>query len=169
MLMFEVTVAVDELAIWIARRVIELEDLPHGLSDEPVVLKPLADMLLFQFLGTFLRYHELEPSKRILSQPASGQHVALHDPNPQPDCIGYIHTKMSPADVARNGSEDARCICLREYVPTHLHLMDFELVKNSLRAVQERYMDSDKVLPPVRIIVVDGIEDVTIKVFVKRF
>ncbi|KAF6155640.1 hypothetical protein GIB67_034735 [Kingdonia uniflora] len=98
-----------------------------------------------------------------------GQHVALHDPNPQPDCIGYIHTKMSPADVARNASEDARRICLREYVPTHLHLMDFELVKNSLRAVQERYMDSDKVLPPVRIIVADGIEDVTIKVFVKRF
>lgn len=50
------------------------------------------------------------------------------------------------------------------YVPVHLHLMVFELVKNSLRAVQERYMDSDKVAPPVRIIVADGIEDVTIKV-----
>lgn len=42
--------------------------------------------------------------------------------------------------------------------------MVFELVKNSLRAVQERYMDSDRVSPPVRIIVADGIEDVTIKV-----
>ena len=50
------------------------------------------------------------------------------------------------------------------YVPTHLHLMVFELVKNSLRAVQERFMDSDKVAPPVKIIVADGIEDVTIKV-----
>lgn len=50
------------------------------------------------------------------------------------------------------------------YVPAHLHLMVFELVKNSLRAVQERFMDSDKVAPPVRIIVADGIEDVTIKV-----
>lgn len=50
------------------------------------------------------------------------------------------------------------------YVPTHLHLMVFELVKNSLRAVQERFMDSDKVAPSVRIIVADGIEDVTIKV-----
>ena len=50
------------------------------------------------------------------------------------------------------------------YVPTHLHLMVFELVKNSLRAVQESFMDSDKVPPPVRIIVADGIEDVTIKV-----
>jgi len=50
------------------------------------------------------------------------------------------------------------------YVPAHLHLMVFELVKNSLRAVQERFMDSDKVAPPIRIIVADGIEDVTIKV-----
>lgn len=55
------------------------------------------------------------------------------------------------------------CFC-GSYVPTHLHLMVFELVKNSLRAVQEQFMDSDKVAPPVRIIVADGIEDVTIKV-----
>lgn len=44
--------------------------------------------------------------------------------------------------------------------------MVFELVKNSLRAVQERFVDSDKVAPPIRIIVADGIEDVTIKVLV---
>lgn len=54
--------------------------------------------------------------------------------------------------------------CYGSYVPTHLHLMVFELVKNSLRAVQEQFMDSDKVAPPVRIIVADGLEDVTIKV-----
>lgn len=41
--------------------------------------------------------------------------------------------------------------------------MVFELVKNSLRAVQERFMDSEKIAPPVRIIVADGLEDVTIK------
>ena len=51
------------------------------------------------------------------------------------------------------------------YVPSHLHLMVFELVKNSLRAVQERFMNSDKDAPPIRIIVADGIEDVTIKVY----
>ena len=45
----------------------------------------------------------------------SGQHVALHDPNPPPNCVGYIHTKMSPVEVARTASEDARAICLREY------------------------------------------------------
>ncbi|CAN1151029.1 [Pyruvate dehydrogenase (acetyl-transferring)] kinase, mitochondrial [Linum perenne] len=111
-----------------------------------------------------------------------GQHVELQNPNPAPRCVGCIHTKMSPVEVARNASEDARAICSREYgsapevniygdpsftfpyVPAHLHLMVFELVKNSVRAVQERYLDSDKVAPPVRIIVADGIEDVTIKI-----
>ncbi|KAF6172233.1 hypothetical protein GIB67_024855 [Kingdonia uniflora] len=225
-----------ELAIRIARRAIELEDLPHGLSDKPAVLK-VRDWYLdsFRDLRIFpdikdtsdelsftqmikmikVRHNNVVPmmalgvqqlKKDLNPKPSSanldeihqfldrfymsrigvrmliGQHVALHDPNPQPDCIGYIHTKMSPVDIARNASEDARCICLREYgsapeiniygdpsftfpyVPTHLHLMVFELVKNSLRAVQERYMDSDKVSPPVRIIVADGIEDVTIKI-----
>ncbi|RWW05261.1 hypothetical protein BHE74_00052248 [Ensete ventricosum] len=111
-----------------------------------------------------------------------GQHVALHDPDPEPGCVGQINTKLSPVQVARTASEDARSICFREYgsapevniygdpnftfpyVPSHLHLMLFELVKNSLRAVQERFMDSDKDAPPVRIIVADGIEDVTIKI-----
>lgn len=50
------------------------------------------------------------------------------------------------------------------YVPTHLHQMVFELVKNSLRAVQERYQDADHESPPIRVVVADGIEDVTIKV-----
>ena len=45
----------------------------------------------------------------------SGQHVAVHDPNPPPNCIGYIHTKMSPMQVAKDASEDARSLCLREY------------------------------------------------------
>ncbi|KAL2927887.1 [Pyruvate dehydrogenase (acetyl-transferring)] kinase mitochondrial [Bienertia sinuspersici] len=44
-----------------------------------------------------------------------GQHVALHDPKPPPDRIDYIHTKMSPVEVARNASEDARVICMRHY------------------------------------------------------
>lgn len=38
-------------------------------------------------------------------------------------------------------------------------------VKNSLRAVNDRYEDSDDVPPPVRVIVAEGDEDVTIKVF----
>ncbi|KAI9195914.1 hypothetical protein LWI28_019360 [Acer negundo] len=225
-----------ELPIRIARRAIELETLPYGLSDKPAVLK-VRDWYLdsFRDLRSFpeikqtndekeftqmikaikVRHNNVVPMmalgvqqlkkdvhpknvdegldeihqfldrfymSRIGIRMLIGQHVELHNPNPPPHCVGYIHTKMSPMEVARNASEDARSICLREYgcapdiniygdpnftfpyVPSHLHLMVFELVKNSLRAVQERFMDSDKIAPPVRIIVADGLEDVTIKV-----
>lgn len=225
-----------ELPIRIARRAIELESLPYGLSEKPAILK-VRDWYLDSFrdlrsfpdikdmndeqdftkminlikvrhnnvvptmaLGVQQLKKDLDPKldykdldeihqfldrfymSRIGIRMLIGQHVALHEPNPPPDRIGYIHAKMSPVEVARNASEDARSVCLREYgtapdvkvygdpdftfpyVPTHLHLMVFELVKNSLRAVEERFMDSDKLAPPIRIIVADGLEDVTIKV-----
>lgn len=50
------------------------------------------------------------------------------------------------------------------YVPGHLHHMLFELIKNSLRAVQDRFEDSDADPPPVRIVIAEGVEDITIKV-----
>ncbi|KAL3626650.1 hypothetical protein CASFOL_030199 [Castilleja foliolosa] len=225
-----------ELPIRIARRAIELQSLPYGLSHKPAVLK-VRDWYLDSFrdirsfpdikhendesdftqmikmikvrhnnvvpmmalgvqqlkkdLNPKINYNDLDEIHQFLDRfylsrigirMLIGQHVALHDPNPLPDCVGYIHTKMSPIEVSRTASEDARSLCFREYgsapdvniygdpsftfpyVPTHLHLMVFELVKNSLRAVQERYMDSDKVAPPIRIVVADGVEDVTIKI-----
>ncbi|KAG6664105.1 hypothetical protein CIPAW_02G069500 [Carya illinoinensis] len=225
-----------ELPIRIARRAIELESLPYGLSEKPAVLKvrdwyfdSYRDLRSFpeikdtndekeftQMIKAIkVRHNNVVPMmalgvqqlkkgmdpkivhedldeidqfldrfylSRIGIRMLIGQHVELHNPNPPPHCVGYIHTKMSPLEVARTASEDARAICLREYgsapnvniygdpiftfpyVPTHLHLMVFELVKNSLRAVQERFMDSDEVAPPIRIIVAGGVEDVAIKV-----
>ena len=50
------------------------------------------------------------------------------------------------------------------YVPDHLHHMIFELVKNSLRAVSDRYMDADVDAPPIKIVIAEGNEDITIKV-----
>ncbi|KAK7328562.1 hypothetical protein VNO77_22673 [Canavalia gladiata] len=224
-----------ELAIRIARRAIELENLPYGLSQKPAILKvrdwyvdSFRDLRSFPYIknineekeftnmikaikvrhnnvvptmalgvqqlkkgmGPKIVYEDLDEIHQFLDRfymsrigirMLIGQHVELHNPNPPPFVVGYIHTKMSPVEVAKNASEDARAICCREYgsapdvhiygdpdfsfpyVSAHLHLMVFELVKNSLRAVQERFMDSDKV-PPIRIIVADGIEDVTIKV-----
>ena len=110
-----------------------------------------------------------------------GQHVALHDP-PKDGYIGLICTSLSPLEVARDAIADARAICMREYgdapevelfgeegftfayVPGHLHQMLFELVKNSLRAVSDKYADSDVTPPPIRIVIAEGAEDVTIKV-----
>ncbi|CAN1151030.1 [Pyruvate dehydrogenase (acetyl-transferring)] kinase, mitochondrial [Linum perenne] len=235
-LLFSAQFLHKELPIRIARRVMDLDTLPYGLSHKPAILK-VRDWYMDSFrdlrsfpdikdpndqadfthmikaikvrhnnvvpmmaLGVQQLKKDLRPSigyegldeihefldrfymSRIGIRMLIGQHVELQNPNPAPRCVGCIHTKMSPVEVARNASEDARAICSREYgsapevniygdpsftfpyVPAHLHLMVFELVKNSVRAVQERYLDSDKVAPPVRIIVADGIEDVTIKI-----
>ncbi|EAY90179.1 hypothetical protein OsI_11743 [Oryza sativa Indica Group] len=226
-----------ELPIRIARRALDLDSLPFGLSTKPAILK-VRDWYLdsFRDLRCFpevrnrddelaftemikmirVRHNNVVPTmalgvrqlkkdlggtkafppgideihqfldrfymSRIGIRMLIGQHVALHEPDPEPGVIGLISKRLSPMLVAQHATEDARAICMREYgsapdvniygdpdftfpyVKLHLQLMMFELVKNSLRAVQERYMNSDKHAPPVRIIVADGAEDVTIKI-----
>jgi hypothetical protein len=110
-----------------------------------------------------------------------GQHIALKEPQKE-NHIGLIDTRCSPAHVCQDAIDDARTICMREkggapevsvygdpgftfpYVPSHLHHMVFELVKNSLRAVYDRYEDGDAEPPPIRLVVAEGEEDITIKV-----
>ncbi len=125
-----------------------------------------------------------------------GQHVALHNAslNPdsvKPDHVGIICTRTSLNRVCSAAIEDARFIC-RDYfglydgpridlifpagkddaefmyVPSHLHHMLFELLKNSLRAVVERYGvepdDGEGDWPVVKVIVAEGQQDITIKI-----
>ena len=50
------------------------------------------------------------------------------------------------------------------YVPSHLHHMVFELLKNSLRAVVERYgLDCDN-YPDIKVVFAEGERDITIKI-----
>ena len=96
--------------------------------------------------------------------------------------VGMISTKCSASEVVTDAVNDARSICMREYatapevniygdpnftfayVPSHLHHMTFELVKNSLRAVNDKFDDSDEEPPPVRLVIAEGEEDITVKV-----
>ncbi|WVR07857.1 hypothetical protein IAU60_004900 [Kwoniella sp. DSM 27419] len=51
------------------------------------------------------------------------------------------------------------------YVPGHLSHICFELLKNSLRAVVERYgVENEDDFPPIKVVVVEGSEDITIKI-----
>ena len=52
------------------------------------------------------------------------------------------------------------------YVPQHLHNMVGELLKNSCRATVKRHIESGSTekIPPIKIVIVKGVEDVTIKI-----
>mmetsp|Transcript_21064 Transcript_21064/g.25291 ORF Transcript_21064/g.25291 Transcript_21064/m.25291 type:complete len:384 (+) Transcript_21064:200-1351(+) len=222
-----------ELPVRLAHRVAELENLPHGLSSKPNVLKvrdkyvdSFKDLRAFpkiqnmqdekEFASLLKRIYERHSNvvpmmamgvaglkkefgekgfrelpeihqfldgfymSRIGIRMLIGQHVAIQ--NSQKGYIGLICIKVRPVQVAWEAIQDARAMCMRQYgdapevevygdpnfsfsyVPSHMHQMLFELIKNSLRAVQDRFQDSDSTPPPVRVIIAEGGEDVTIKV-----
>ncbi|KAH8549455.1 mitochondrial branched-chain alpha-ketoacid dehydrogenase kinase-domain-containing protein [Umbelopsis sp. PMI_123] len=114
-----------------------------------------------------------------------GQHSALFRGPPRKDYVGVICTRTNIAEIAQEAIDNARFICEDYYglfkapevhlhcpevvefmyVPSHLSHMLFELLKNSLRAVVETYGDDyEGEYPPVKIIVAQGKEDITIKV-----
>ncbi|KAI9895677.1 hypothetical protein PsorP6_019565 [Peronosclerospora sorghi] len=109
------------------------------------------------------------------------QHIALHEE--EEGWVGCICESTSPAEVALAAIDTARHMCLRQYgdapevelhghtdfsmpfVPSHLHHMLFEVIKNSMRAVVEFHgVDND--MPPIKIVIADGDdnEDVSIKI-----
>ncbi|BEJ06236.1 hypothetical protein CcaverHIS641_0307580 [Cutaneotrichosporon cavernicola] len=113
-----------------------------------------------------------------------GQHVALNTLKPHPDYVGIICTNANVHDICHEAIENARFVCEEHYglfkgppiqllcprdltfpyIPGHLSHICFELLKNSLRAVVERYgVDNEDQFPPVKVIVVEGSEDITIK------
>lgn len=118
-----------------------------------------------------------------------GQHVALNTEKCNEDYVGIICTKANVRDIVQEAIENARFVCEEHYamfrgppvqlicptdltfpyVPGHLSHIVFELLKNSLRAVVERFgVDADgeggSGYPPIKVVVVEGKEDITIKI-----
>ncbi|KAG8765781.1 hypothetical protein FRC20_008310, partial [Serendipita sp. 405] len=121
-----------------------------------------------------------------------GQHIALNTLQPHPDYVGIICTRSRLHDIASEAIENARFVCEEHYgmfkappvqlicprdltfpyVPGHLSHILFELLKNSLRAIVERYGTEPSAtqstpggqFPPIKVIVVEGREDITIKI-----
>lgn len=115
---------------------------------------------------------------------AAGQHLALQEDTP--GFVGMIQSDMKPVQVIQGAVDDAAFMCHRTfgeapdvgiytrdedfgfpYIPSHLHHIIFELMKNSMRAVIEQHSESlAGVLPPIKVIVAQGDsnEDIVIKV-----
>ncbi|KAF5345114.1 hypothetical protein D9756_011469 [Leucocoprinus leucothites] len=114
-----------------------------------------------------------------------GQHVALNTQLAHEDYVGIICTKANVHDIVQEAIENARFVCEEHYamfkgppvqlicpknlpfpyVPGHLSHIVFKLLKNSLRAVVERFgVDKEDHFPHIKVVVVEGKEDITIKI-----
>ncbi|CAO1637472.1 unnamed protein product [Parajaminaea phylloscopi] len=108
-----------------------------------------------------------------------------HDAPEAEQYVGIICTNTNVGAMAHEAIENARFVCEEHYglfkgppvqlvcprnltfmyVPSHLNHMLFELLKNSLRAVVERYgVENEDSFPPIKVVVVEGKEDITIKI-----
>ncbi|CAG8743042.1 4925_t:CDS:2, partial [Acaulospora morrowiae] len=113
-----------------------------------------------------------------------GQHVALNRLPTLSDYVGIICTKTNISKTVLEAAENAKNICedyyglfrapeiqlycpdelIFTYVPSHLSHMLFELLKNSLRAVVEFFGNDVDEYPPIKVIVAEGKEDITVKI-----
>jgi pyruvate dehydrogenase kinase 2/3/4 len=139
---------------------------------------PMIDTEVQQFLDRFYM-------SRIGIRMLIGQHVALSRGPSRKDYVGVICTKTKLRDVAQDAIANAKFICEEHYglfkapevhmfcpgdiefmyVPSHLNHMLFELLKNSLRAVVERFgSDYEDEYPPIKLVIAHGKEDITIKI-----
>ncbi|SAM02551.1 hypothetical protein [Absidia glauca] len=115
-----------------------------------------------------------------------GQHSALYRSQSHgKDYVGVICTRTNIKEIALDAIANARFICEEHYglfkapevqmfcpadiefmyVPSHLNHMLFELLKNSLRAVVERFgPDYEDEFPAIKVVIAYGREDITIKI-----
>ncbi|WFD00480.1 [pyruvate dehydrogenase (acetyl-transferring)] kinase [Malassezia yamatoensis] len=122
----------------------------------------------------------------LLAKGALGVNTVSNASGTEPEeYVGIICTNTNVGTVAHEAIENARFVCEEHYglfrappvqlvcpgnltfmyVPSHLNHMMFELLKNSLRAVVERYgTDNEDSFPAIKVIVVEGKEDITIKI-----
>ncbi|MBN3284894.1 PDK2 kinase, partial [Polyodon spathula] len=126
---------------------------------------------------------------RISIRMLINQHTLIFDgtTNPaHPNTIGSIDPSCEVAEVVRDAYESAKMLCdqyylgspkleIEEinsncqketismvYVPSHLYHMLFELFKNAMRATVETH-ESSPSLPPIKVMVALGGEDLSIK------
>mmetsp|Transcript_126992 Transcript_126992/g.253836 ORF Transcript_126992/g.253836 Transcript_126992/m.253836 type:complete len:474 (+) Transcript_126992:33-1454(+) len=147
-----------------------VQDLMLELRDEYTDVQPNVDAILRRFFMSriglrFLIQHHIDSFRN------------------RDGHSGIIQLECSPSEVANRAAKDAASLCRLHlgqapavlvheaeprtftYVPMHLAYMLTEVLKNACRAVVERHGEGfDDDLPPVRVQIVHGHEDLTFKI-----
>lgn len=120
---------------------------------------------------------------RIGIRVLAGQYIALRSPT-MDGHIGMIDLHTSPYDVVKRAVIDASYMCENRfgtfpeviitgrldltcpYIPTQLHYIILELLKNAMRATCEHHGIDPRKWPPIEVVIADGQsnEDVVIKI-----
>ncbi len=109
-----------------------------------------------------------------------GQYLALHEDRGE-GWTGIVCSRTRPAEIAEEAGAKASEMCRMgfgvapplevlgnrslefTYIPSHLHHMLLELLKNSMRATALFHHDQKR-LPAVRVVIAYGDEDISIKI-----
>uniref|UniRef100_A0A8C5DJD7 Protein-serine/threonine kinase n=1 Tax=Gouania willdenowi TaxID=441366 RepID=A0A8C5DJD7_GOUWI len=131
---------------------------------------PVTDHNLQYFLDRFY-------TSRISIRMLINQHILVFNGNSNPahpntiGCIDFMCNVTEVVQGKNEGTVKSPSCCVtnntREpiqipYVPSHLFYMLFELFKNAMRATIETH-EASRLLPPIKVMVVVGEEDLSIK------
>uniref|UniRef100_A0A8C5DJI4 Protein-serine/threonine kinase n=1 Tax=Gouania willdenowi TaxID=441366 RepID=A0A8C5DJI4_GOUWI len=143
---------------------------------------PVTDHNLQYFLDRFY-------TSRISIRMLINQHILVFNGNSNPahpNTIGCIDFMCNVTEVVQDAYDSAKLLCEQHYlgspelelrhnnanntrepiqipyVPSHLFYMLFELFKNAMRATIETH-EASRLLPPIKVMVVVGEEDLSIK------
>ena len=122
---------------------------------------------------------------RIGIRVLAGQYLALRSSRPMDGYVGLIYQNTSPYEIVKHAVTDAYYMCEQKYgsfpkviikgrldltfayIPTQLHYIVLELLKNAMRATVEHHgVENPEMWPPIEVIIADGFfnEDVVIKI-----
>ncbi|POW10708.1 hypothetical protein PSTT_05861 [Puccinia striiformis] len=163
----------DPVVTTVAQGILEYKDFLAGPGRSSSTKASRNPSVIDRSVQTFLdRFYMSRIGIRVLI----GQHIALNKLEPHPEYVGVICTNTNVYQICREAIDNALFICEEHYGylkalqfnwsvlktwPSCMYLAiesyGFEVLKNSLRARCDEF-------PPIKVIVAQGAEDITIKI-----
>jgi len=126
---------------------------------------------------------------RISLKMLINQHLMVygHQPNIKHQ-VGVIHPNTDIESVVRHAYDNALFLCEQSYlagpplelasqnstspnekvtatqIPSHIHHIVFEIMKNAMQATVDRHLESSETLPPIKVLICQSNSDITIRV-----